>query len=73
MVVNTILGYLGSQIDSYFCKKKKKTEKSNLQNKKVLSLFFNFKMRYHNINLLHFIFLLHQQISTFICTAIPSS
>ena len=30
MVVNTILGYLGSQIDSYFCTKKK-TEKSNLQ------------------------------------------
>ena len=55
MVVNTILGYLGSQIDSYFCTKKK-TEKSNLQNKMVISLFFNFKMRYHNINLLHFIF-----------------
>ena len=56
MVVNTILGYLGSQIGSYFLKKKKKTP----QNKMVISLFFNFKMRYKNINLMHFIFLLPQ-------------
>ena len=29
MVVNTILGYLGSQIDSYFCKKKKNWKKQS--------------------------------------------
>ena len=58
MVVNTILGYLGS----YFCKKKKQQQQqqNKLQNKMVISLFFNFKMWYNNINLLHFIFLLHQ-------------
>lgn len=60
MVVNTILGYLGSYVGSYFCKKNNNNDK--LQKRMVISLFFNnkFQMRYNNINLLHFIFLLHQ-------------
>ena len=50
MVVNTILGYLGSV----------KRKINYLQNKMVISLFVNFKMRYNNINLLPFSFLSHQ-------------